>query len=109
VPVGDKLKEVPVVEVALGEGCASKVPGDLETPALLFVVFVLLALDVVLLHPANRVVAASATAANAAILSFILFSWQRTASQHPLASAATLVKSIIGLNAETITLGVVQA
>jgi hypothetical protein len=41
---------------------------------LLFVVFVLLALDVVLLHPASRVIAASATAANAATLTFILFS-----------------------------------
>jgi hypothetical protein len=50
------------------------VPGDLDAPVLPLVVFVLLALDVVLLHPANRVIAASATAANAAILSFILFS-----------------------------------
>jgi hypothetical protein len=65
-----------VLEVALGEGCASIVPGDLDAPPvlLLFAVFVLLALDVVLLHPASRVIAASEMAANAAIRSFILFS-----------------------------------
>jgi hypothetical protein len=76
--VGVDPEELLVVEVALGEGCASIEPGDLDAPVLLlFVEFVLLALDVVLLHPANRVIAASGMAANAAIRSFILFSRQR--------------------------------
>jgi hypothetical protein len=63
-----------IVEVALGLGCAVVLAGDFEAPVLNKVAFVLLALDVVLLHPANRVIAASATAASAAILTFILFS-----------------------------------